>query len=61
MPLQILLLGTLNVCGCSTNEAKKRQIGVMFVKRNQDVLRLNDTKVKCMGESEFGVVSALGV
>ena len=43
--------------GCSSSEAKRREIGEMFVRRKLDVLALSVTKLKGEGESDFGVVS----
>ena len=42
--------------GCSTNEAKKGEIGKMFLKRRFDVCALNETKLKGKGEIMFGEV-----
>ena len=43
--------------GCSSNEAKRREIGEMFVRRKFDVLALSETKLKGTGECDFGVVN----
>ena len=56
-PLQTLLLGSLNVRGCSTSDVKRREIGEMFLRRKLDVLALSETKLKGKGECEFGAVS----
>ena len=53
---QTLVLGCLNVRGCSTIESKRCEIGSMFVERKMDVLGLCETKMKGKGEAEFGVV-----
>ena len=50
---QALVLGSLNVRGCSTIESKRCEIGSMFVKRKMDVLALSETKMKGKGEAEF--------
>ena len=42
--------------GCSTNEAKKREIGKMFLRRRFDVCALSETKLKEKGEVMFGEV-----
>ena len=52
-----LMIGTMNVRGCSATEGKKELIGRMFVERKFDVLGLTETKVKGVGECEFGCVS----
>ena len=36
--------------GCSTNEAKKGEIGKMFLRRRFDVCALSETKLKGKGE-----------
>ena len=54
---QTLVLGCLNVRGCSTLEWKKCEIGSMFVRRKMDVLALSETKVKGRGEAVFGEVT----
>ena len=41
---------SLNVCGCSTIESKRCEIGVMFGKREMDVLALCEMKMKGKGE-----------
>ena len=43
--------------GCSSNEAKRREIGELFARRMFDVLALNETKLKGTGECDFGVVN----
>ena len=42
--------------GCSTNEAKKGEIGKMFLRRGFDVCALSKTKLKAKGEVMFGEV-----
>ena len=43
--------------GCSTNEAKKGEIGKMFLKRRRFVVcALSETKLKGKGEVMFGEV-----
>ena len=42
--------------GCSTREAKRREIGKIFVRRKLDVLALSETKLKGRGECDFGAV-----
>ena len=42
--------------GCSTNEAKKGEIGKMFLRRRLDVCALSETKLKGKGEVMFGEV-----
>ena len=60
MPPQSLNIGVFNVSGCSTNEAKKGEIGKMFLRRTFDVCALNETKLK--GKSEVvGRVSGVAV
>ena len=51
-----LVLGCLNVRGCSTIENKRCEIGCMFEERKMDVLALCETKVKGRGEIAFGEV-----
>ena len=53
---QTLVLGCLNVRGCSTIESKRCEIGDMFSKRRIDVLALCETKMKGKGEAVFGEV-----
>ena len=55
-PPQSLIIGIFNVCGCSTNEAKKGEIGKMFLRRRFDVCALSETKLKGKGEVMFGEV-----
>ena len=43
--------------GCSTSEAKRREIGEMFLRRKLDILALSETKLKGKAECDFGVVS----
>ena len=45
-----LVLGSLNVRGCSSIESKRCEIGYMFGRRETDVLVLCDTKMKGKGE-----------
>jgi len=52
-----LKIGSMNVRGCSTHEAKREEIGRMFVRRKLDVLALSETKMKGKCESEFGSVT----
>ena len=47
-----LIVGTLNVRGCSTDE-KRCMIVNMFRERKMDVLVLSETKVKGTGECEL--------
>ena len=49
-----LVLGCLNVRGCSTLESKRCEIGDMFQNRRMDVLALSETKMKGKGEVAFG-------
>ena len=42
--------------GCSTNEAKKGEIGKMFLRRRFDVCALSETKLKGEGDVMFGEV-----
>ena len=42
--------------GCSTNEAKKGEIGKMFLRRRFNVCALSETKLKGKGEVMFGEV-----
>ena len=51
-------MGCLNVCGCSTIESKRCEIGCMFGGRGMDVLALCETKMKGKGEVAFGEVTA---
>ena len=53
---QTLVLGCLNVCGCSTIESKRCEIGDMLSKRRIDALALCETKMKGKGEVVFGEV-----
>ena len=55
-PLQSLNIGVSNVRGCSTNEAKKSEIGKIFLRRRFDVCALSETKLKEKGEVMFGEV-----
>ena len=50
-------MGSLNVCGCSTIESKRCEIGCMFGRRGMDVLALCETKMKEKGEVAFGEVT----
>ena len=38
------------MCGCSTNEEKKSEIGKMFLRRRLDVCALRETNLKGRGE-----------
>ena len=49
-------IGVFNVRGCSTNEAKKGEIGKMFLRRRFEVCALSETKLKRKGEVIFGEV-----
>ena len=49
-PPQSLNIGLFNVCGCSTNEAKKGEIGKMFLRRRLDVCAVSETELKGKGE-----------
>ena len=42
--------------GCRTNEAKKGEIGKMFLRWRFDVCALSETKLKGKGEVMFGEV-----
>ena len=53
---QSLNICVFNVRGCSTNEAKKGEIGKMFLTRRFDVFALSKTKLKGKGEVMFGEV-----
>ena len=55
-PPQSLNICVFNVRGCSTNEAKKGEIGKMFLKRRFDVCALSETKLKGKCEVMFGEV-----
>ena len=44
------------MCGCSTNEAKKGEIGKIFLRRRFDVCALSETKLKGKGKVLFGKV-----
>ena len=52
-----LVVGSLNVRGCSSIESKKSDIGCMFGRRGMDVLALCETKMKGKGEVAFGEVT----
>ena len=52
-----LVLGSLNVRGCSTIESKRCEIGCMFSRRKMDILALCETKMKGRGEVAFGEVN----
>ena len=54
---QTLVVGCLNVRGCSTIESKRCEIGCMFGRRGMDVLALCETKMKGKGEVAFGEVT----
>ena len=51
-----LVVGLLNVRGCSSMESKRSEIGCMFGRRGMDVLALCETKMKGKGEVAFGEV-----
>ena len=53
---QTVIMGCMNVRGCSTLESKRCEIGSVFVKRKMDVLALCETKMRGKGEVEFGEV-----
>ena len=55
-PPQSLNIGVFNVRGCSTNEAKKGEIGKMLLRRRFDVCALSETKLNRKGEVMFGEV-----
>ena len=52
-----LVVGSLNVRGCSSIESKRNEIGCMFGRRGMDVLALCETKMKGKGEVAFGEVT----
>ena len=52
-----LVVGSLNVRGCSSIESKRCEIGCMFGRRGMDVLALCETKMKGKGEVVFGEVT----
>ena len=52
-----LVVGSLNVRGCSSIESKRCEIGCMFGRRGMDVLALCETKMKGKGEVAFGEVT----
>ena len=52
-----LVVGSLNVRGCSSIESKRCEIGCMFGRRGMDVLALFETKMKGKGEVAFGEVT----
>ena len=52
-----LVVGSLNVHGCSSVESKRSEIGCMFGRRGMDVLALCETKMKGKGEVAFGEVT----
>ena len=53
---QSLNIGVFNVRGCSTNEAKKGEIGKMFLMRRFDVCAVSETNLNGKGEVMFGEV-----
>ena len=53
MSPQTLIVGCVNVRGCSTSESKRCEIGKMFVNRKLDMLALSETKIKGNGERKF--------
>ena len=52
-----LVIGVLNVRGCSTSVSKRCEIGDVFQRRKIDVLALSETKLKGKGEVAFGGVT----
>ena len=52
-----LVIGALNVRGCSTSVSKRCEIGDVFQRRKMDVLALSETKLKGKGEVAFGGVT----
>ena len=52
-----LVVGSLNVRGCSSIESKRCEIGCMFGRMGIDVLALCETKMKGKGEVAFGEVT----
>ena len=54
-----LVVGSLNVRGCSTIESKRCEIGCMFCRRGMDVLGLCETKMKGKGEVAFDEVTGI--
>ena len=52
-----LVVGSLNVRGCSSIESKRCEIGCMFSRTGMDVLALCETKMKGKGEVAFGKVT----
>ena len=52
-----LVVGSLNVRGCSSIESKRCEIGCMFGRRRMDVLAVCETKMKGKGEVVFGEVT----
>ena len=54
---QTLVVGSLNVRGCSTIERKRCEIECMFDRKGMDVLALCETKMKGKGEVAFGEVT----
>ena len=52
-----LVVGSLNVRGCSSIESKRYEIGCMFGRRGMDILGLCETKMKGKGEVAFGEVT----
>ena len=52
-----LVMGCLNVRGCSTIESKRCEIACMFGRTGMDVLALCETKMKGKGEVAFGEVT----
>ena len=47
---QTLVLGCMNVRGCSTIESKRCEIGDMFGRWRMDILSLCETKMKAKSE-----------
>ncbi len=56
---ETLKIGELNVCGCSTSESERMEIGDLFKMRRMDILALNETKMKGRGEVMFGCVKGI--
>ena len=51
-----LVVGSLNVRGCSGEGGKREQIGSLFERRKMDVLALSETKIRGKRERNFGKV-----
>ena len=52
-----LIVGSLNVRGCSSIESKRCEIGCMFGRRGMGLLALCEAKMKGKGEVAFGEVT----